>query len=160
MQSLGHGPLDATRTGRRAGALVGLAVVGALAVFAVSGSAGAQSSGRATTVTVRLRDFKYHASPAVVPAGTITFKVVNAGPSTHEFNVDRTALPDGSLPLRADGLTVNEQSPLVDNVGSISTVDDGQTASLTLRLTPGHYVLFCNLEGHYLGGMHVSLTVR
>jgi uncharacterized cupredoxin-like copper-binding protein len=27
-------------------------------------------------------------------------------------------------------------------------------------LAPGHYVLFCNLEGHYLGGMNVSLEVR
>ena len=34
------------------------------------------------------------------------------------------------------------------------------TRLLGLGLTPGNYVLYCNLEGHYLGGMHASLAVR
>ena len=33
----------------------------------------------------------------------------------------------------------------------------GATRDLTLQaLTPGHYVLFCNLYGHYRGGMYVD----
>ena len=27
-------------------------------------------------------------------------------------------------------------------------------------LKPGRYVLWCNLEGHYLGGMHASFEVQ
>jgi uncharacterized cupredoxin-like copper-binding protein len=27
-------------------------------------------------------------------------------------------------------------------------------------LAPGRYVLFCNMSGHYLGGMHRLLVVR
>jgi uncharacterized cupredoxin-like copper-binding protein len=30
---------------------------------------------------------------------------------------------------------------------------------LHLHLTPGRYVLFCNMAGHYLGGMHRTLVV-
>ena len=32
--------------------------------------------------------------------------------------------------------------------------------TLVLHLAPGHYVLYCNLEGHYLGGMYAALTVH
>jgi uncharacterized cupredoxin-like copper-binding protein len=31
---------------------------------------------------------------------------------------------------------------------------------MVLNLTPGRYVMYCNLEGHYLGGMYAALTVR
>jgi uncharacterized cupredoxin-like copper-binding protein len=36
-------------------------------------------------------------------------------------------------------------------------IDDRQT--MVLDLAAGHYVLYCNLEGHYLGGMYAALTV-
>ena len=158
MQTLGHGTVDAARL--RWGAALAAAVLVVAAIGFAAGPAVAQKTEPSTTVVVKIRDFKYHANRSVVPAGTVTFVVVNAGPSTHEFNVDRTDLPDGSLPLRADGLTVNEDSPLVHRIDSIDAVDYQSTASLTLHLTPGRYVLYCNLEGHYLGGMHTSLTVR
>jgi uncharacterized cupredoxin-like copper-binding protein len=29
-----------------------------------------------------------------------------------------------------------------------------------LTLKPGHYVLICNLSGHYTSGQHVDLTVK
>jgi uncharacterized cupredoxin-like copper-binding protein len=45
-------------------------------------------------------------------------------------------------------------------LGSIEVLKLGESDDLTLRLPPGHYVLWCNLEGHYLGGMHASLDVR
>ena len=34
------------------------------------------------------------------------------------------------------------------------------TRRLHVRLTPGHYELFCNMSGHYLGGMERELEVR
>ncbi|HEV2310636.1 MAG TPA: hypothetical protein VGU73_08940, partial [Acidimicrobiia bacterium] len=158
VQTLGHGPFDASRPWRRAA----LAAAMLLAAFVglATAPAAAQNGGASSTVIVNIRDFKYHDNPSTVPAGTITFRVVNAGPSTHEFNVDRTDVADGSLPLRADGLTVDEESPLLHRIGSLDTIGYQSTRSLTLRLRAGHYVLYCNLEGHYLGGMHVSLTVR
>jgi uncharacterized cupredoxin-like copper-binding protein len=94
-----------------------------------------------------------------VPAGTVTFHIENHGPSTHELNVDATSLASGHLPLGANGLQVNEDANVLHNVGSLGDIRVFTTQDLSLHLQPGHYVLFCNLEGHYLGGMHVALTV-
>ena len=29
-----------------------------------------------------------------------------------------------------------------------------------MHLEPGRYVLFCNMEGHYMAGMHTVLVVH
>ena len=113
---------------------------------------------RACVVVVE-HDFKITASTNSVPAGTVTLQVKNHGPSTHEINIDETSAGPGALPLLANSLQVNEDSSSLHNVGSLSGIRVGTTQDLTLRLKPGHYVLFCNLEGHYLGGMHVALEV-
>jgi uncharacterized cupredoxin-like copper-binding protein len=113
-----------------------------------------------TPVNVRLEDFKVRRDAAVVPAGTVSFRILNQGPTSHELKVVRTDRAPDKLPLQRDGLTVNEDAPgidLVDEVGGLD-IDDRQT--LVLRLAPGNYVFYCNFEGHYLGGMYAALTVR
>ena len=109
-------------------------------------------------VRVALRDFQIGTSAATVRAGTVTFDVSSEGPTTHEFVVVRTELAPQSLPLSSDGITVNEDSLQLTHVGEVSDVDIDTSDTLTLHLAPGHYVLFCNLEGHYLAGMHTSLN--
>jgi uncharacterized cupredoxin-like copper-binding protein len=113
-----------------------------------------------TPVNVLLKDFEVQQDTAVVPAGTVSFRIRGQGPTTHEFIVVRTDRDPDKLPLQRDGLTVNEDAPgidLLDEAGSLD-IDDRQT--LVLRMAPGHYVMYCNFEGHYLGGMHAALTVR
>jgi uncharacterized cupredoxin-like copper-binding protein len=115
---------------------------------------------RGTPVNVLLEDFEVRQDAAVVPAGTVSFRIRGQGPTTHEFIVVRTDRPPDKLPLQRDGLTVDEEAPgveLVDEAGGLD-IDDRQT--LVLDLAPGHYVMYCNLEGHYLGGMYAALTVR
>jgi uncharacterized cupredoxin-like copper-binding protein len=115
---------------------------------------------RGTPVNVLLKDFEVRQDAAVVPAGTVSFRIRGQGPTTHEFIVVRTDRPPDKLPLQRDGLTVDEEAPgveLVDEAGGLD-IDDRQT--LVLDLAPGHYVMYCNLEGHYLGGMYAALTVR
>jgi len=76
------------------------------------------------------------------------------------FIVVRTDLLPAKLPLQDDGLTVDEDADgvkLVDEAGGLD-IDDRQT--MVLDLAPGHYVMYCNLEGHYLGGMYAALTVN
>ena len=110
-------------------------------------------------MTVVEHDFRLAASPVSVRAGIVTLVIENRGPSTHELNVDRSSLASGALPLRANTLQVNEDSTQLVNVGSLGDIPMRSTRRLTLKLTPGRYVLFCNLEGHYLGGMHAELDV-
>jgi uncharacterized cupredoxin-like copper-binding protein len=113
-----------------------------------------------TPVNVRLEDFKVQRDAAVVPAGTVSFRILNHGPTTHEFIVVRTDRAPEKLPLQRDGLTVNEDAPGIDLLDEAEGLDIDDRRTLVLRLAPGHYVLYCNLEGHYLGGMHASLAVR
>jgi len=114
---------------------------------------------RGKLVSVRESDFKLTTDTVLVHAGLVTFRVHNSGPSTHEFNVDRTDLAADALPLQANGLSVNEDSKRMHRVGDMDGLRLGTTHDLTLRLTPGHYVVYCNLEGHYLGGMYALLEV-
>jgi uncharacterized cupredoxin-like copper-binding protein len=114
-----------------------------------------------TPVNVVLEDFKVQPDAAVVPAGTVSLRLLGHGPTAHELIVVRTDRAPDKLPLQRDGLTVNEEAPgveLVDETEGLLDIDDRET--LTLDLAAGNYVLYCNLEGHYLGGMHAPLTVR
>jgi uncharacterized cupredoxin-like copper-binding protein len=113
-----------------------------------------------TPVNVRLEDFKVRRDAAVVPAGTVSFRILNQGPTSHEFKVVRTDLAPDKLPLQRDGLTVNEDAPGIDLVDEVGGLDIDDRQNLALRLAPGNYVFYCNFEGHYLGGMYAALTVR
>jgi uncharacterized cupredoxin-like copper-binding protein len=113
-----------------------------------------------TPVNVRLEDFRVRPDAAVVPAGTVSFRILNQGPTTHEFIVVRTDRAPGKLPLQRDGLTVDEEARGIEFLDEVEGLDIDDRQTMVLRLAPGHYVLYCNLEGHYLGGMYEALTVR
>ncbi|MEP7203616.1 MAG: cupredoxin domain-containing protein [Ilumatobacteraceae bacterium] len=138
---------------RVVGGLSGVAAVWLLACCSASSSA---TGG----IAVRMDDFKLHLTTTTAPPGQVKLRLDNSGPSTHEINVDRTDLAAKDLPIRADGLAVDEKSSLLTRMGSIEVVEAGDKATLTLDLPPGHYVLYCNLEGHYLGEMYANLDVR
>ena len=113
-----------------------------------------------TPVNLLLKDFKVREDVAVVPAGTVRFRILNQGPTSHEVNVVRTDHAPEKLPLQRDGLTVDEEADGMKFLDDAEGLDIDDRQSLVLDLTPGHYVLYCNLEGHYLGGMYAALTVR
>jgi uncharacterized cupredoxin-like copper-binding protein len=113
-----------------------------------------------TPVNVLLEDFRVRQDAAVVPAGTVSFRILNQGPATHEYIVVRTDRAPDELPLQRDGLTVNEEAPGIDLLDEAEGLDIDDRQTLVLDLAAGHYVMYCNLEGHYLGGMHAALTVH
>jgi uncharacterized cupredoxin-like copper-binding protein len=140
-----------------------VAVLLAVVILVVSFAAARrheQPSPPGTAVTVLLDDFNVHRTTATASSGMVRFQLVNNGPSTHEFIVVRTDRAPAQLPLQRDGLTVDEEGRGVDPVDEAEGLDIGDRRTLTLDLAPGHYVLFCNMEGHYLGGMHAAFTVR
>jgi uncharacterized cupredoxin-like copper-binding protein len=115
---------------------------------------------RGTPVNVLLEDFTLRRDVDVVPAGTVRFRILNQGPTTHELSVIRTDRAPDKLPLQRDGLTINEDAPGMDFLDEAEGLDIGDRRTLALRLAAGNYVLYCNMEGHYLGGMHAAFTVR
>jgi uncharacterized cupredoxin-like copper-binding protein len=115
---------------------------------------------RGTPRNVLLKDFEVRQEATVVPAGSVSFRIRNEGPTSHELIVVRTDLAPGKLTLQGDGLTVDEEADGIELVDDVDSLDIDDRETLVLDLTPGHYVLYCNFEGHYLGGMYEALTVR
>jgi uncharacterized cupredoxin-like copper-binding protein len=141
---------------RRRAALCALPAVLALAGC---GTAAIPAAHPATTVGIVLQDFKISAGATRLAAGKVTFVVANNGPSTHEFNVDRTSLAGDALPIDSTGVSVDQSSPSLQRQGSVESAGLGTTRRLTLDLKAGHYVFYCDLPGHYMSGMRVSVDV-
>src|SRR3954466_222753 len=100
------------------------------------------------------RDFKISAPRTLAP-GKVDLSVDNTGPDDHELIIVRAS---GSIPRRADGLTLDEDAVEKQTVGVLEPGMGRRDLDVTLR--PGRYVMFCNMQGHYLGGMHRALRVR
>jgi uncharacterized cupredoxin-like copper-binding protein len=126
-----------------------------LAALALAACGGSTAGVAGTVLDIHERDFHIGA-PQQVHAGVVTLRVHNEGPDHHELLVARSS---GALPLRADGFTVDEEAIQHEEPGSLEPAEAGAVRQLRLNLVPGRYVLFCNMAGHYLGGMHTTLLV-
>jgi uncharacterized cupredoxin-like copper-binding protein len=134
----------------------GLFVLAVLAAACSSTSTGSAPATGGRSLAVKVSDFKITA-PAHVAAGRLLLRVHNAGPDMHELLAVRS---DGrALPLRGDNLTVDEDALKARTVGELEDDHPGSDRSWTLTLAPGTYEVFCNMSGHYLGGMHTKLVV-
>jgi uncharacterized cupredoxin-like copper-binding protein len=106
--------------------------------------------------------------PSPLTPGVHTIGLTNKGVMRHELVMFKTDLPALHLPVKANG-DVDEDSPLLTKVadsGSGPAVDadsvpPGHTETFTTDdLTPGHYVVVCNLPNHYKLGMAQNVTVK
>jgi uncharacterized cupredoxin-like copper-binding protein len=138
------------RTRRRLIALT-LCPAAALSIFGCGSGSGSPPGG--PHAQIRERDFKISA-PQTLPAGRVALSVDNVGPDDHELIVVRASR---SLPRRPDGLTLDEDAFEKQTVGVLEPGLGSRQLDVTLR--PGRYVMFCNMQGHYLGGMHHAFTV-
>ena len=134
-----------------------LLVLVCLALLACSGCGSGDETAGAQVVRITERDFRISA-PKYVRAGDVLLSVRNRGPDAHELIVVRER--SSRLPLRRDGSTVSEEKLEPVIVGVLEAGQPGSVRKLRLHLPPGRYQLFCNMSGHYLGGMHHTLVVR
>jgi uncharacterized cupredoxin-like copper-binding protein len=103
-------------------------------------------------------DYQINLSTTTMKAGEITFNIQNtASDLEHEFVVVDTDLAPADMPLNADGDVDEDQITVVDEQEAIQA---GESATLTVTLDPGHYVIMCNLPGHFAQGMHIEITVE
>jgi uncharacterized cupredoxin-like copper-binding protein len=142
---------------RARAALVLSAVVltGALLTPAAEAAPSGITPGRGPHAVVE-EDFHITA-PDVVRAGRVRLRVTNSGPDDHELIVVRRR--DGELPMRRDGLTVDEDAIRRQVAGALEAGEPGRVRTLRVKLEPGRYELFCNMSGHYLGGMEAEFEV-
>jgi uncharacterized cupredoxin-like copper-binding protein len=116
-----------------------------------SGSGASQPAG--PRAQINERDFKISA-PRTLPPGKVVFSVDHTGPDDHELIVVRAS---ASLPREADGLILDEDAFEKQTVGVLEPGIGRRQLDVTLR--PGRYEMFCNMQGHYLGGMHRAFRV-
>lgn len=95
------------------------------------------AEGEGTPLAITAGDIYLEPDEATVPAGPITVTYTNEGQLRH------TLLVDGAAP--GFYLDVPER---------------GATATGTMQLRPGTYVLYCDIAGHRAAGMEGTLTVE
>jgi uncharacterized cupredoxin-like copper-binding protein len=141
-------------------------------------AAGTQLASGPESVDVTISDSGVHGStpmsgtvvpsPASVSGGDITFVVKNTGTVPHELVVLKTDTPFDKLPVSDSGdppAPVTTGADKVDEGPSVGETGDpnlaaGETRTFTIKnMTPGNYVLVCNLAGHYAMGMRAAFTV-
>lgn len=134
-----NGPMSSgsARTAMSGGAMMG------------GNAAGNPAPAGVRTIQVKLGEMWVKPDYTSVKAGEVTFAATNTGQVEHELMIER-------MPLRMDGPgRPNEEAAQ----GMIEDMGPGQSGRMTLKLTPGSYVLFCNVSGHYAAGQHIRFTV-
>jgi uncharacterized cupredoxin-like copper-binding protein len=100
-----------------------------------------------------------NASPKVVPRGKIRFDVTNlASRFVHEVIIAPVADENQQLTYDATKNKVDEET--IKTLGQVAEIEPNKSASLTLELKPGKYVLYCNLPGHFMAGMWTVVEVK
>lgn len=110
-------------------------------------------------ISVTENDFSIMTDKQSAPAGQVQFNVQNNGPSVHEFMLYRTDLAPDQLPQDSTTAVVQE-GPGVVNVAMTDNIAPNGNTTLTAQLTPGRYVLACNLPTHYQLGMRMGFSVQ
>ncbi len=119
------------------------AVIGLGALLAGLFAAGLAAAG--TTVTPPARalvfanEYRLTVSRESVPAGRVVIQLRNIGEDDHDLVVRR---PGGPA------------------LGTTGIVRPGRLGQLSVRLTPGRYVLFCSVADHEQRGMRRVLVAK
>jgi len=118
------------------------------------------ASSAVPNIAVVEKDFSIQATPPTVKGGLVDVTVANAGPSAHEFLIFRADQAPDALPTGSDG-RVDESSDQITKVfDSGDNIAANGSKVFHAALTPGKYVMVCNLPGHYKAGMHEAFTVH
>lgn len=116
------------------------------------------------TINIVLQEWRISADKHVVKAGPITFHLTNKGIGEHELIILRTDRDAKQLPMKHGKVNEATAGQLI---GEIEEFPPGVEVRTTFTLSPGKYVLFCNLQNtgndgsssHYHLGMHTALEV-
>jgi uncharacterized cupredoxin-like copper-binding protein len=102
------------------------------ALVAAAPVAARPAAATATTVTVKMTEFKFVLSKKTVPHGKVTFKLVNRGKLNHDFAI------------------AGKKSKLIG---------PGKSGLFTVTLRAGKLAYKCTVAGHAAAGMKGKLTV-
>ena len=138
------------------GAALGLGLIALFGIIAWQASTGAPAGGN-TQVRVTEAGMSLKLDRAAVPAGKVTFVVINSDKVKHEAVLLKTDQAPDALIMASDENKADEEAS-AENVGEVE-VEAGTTGTVTMDLTPGKYVLICNMVDHYKAGMYSAFEV-
>ncbi len=125
-----------------------LLIVGLLAVAACSSGASSSTGGNApgsgtpaggvTPTAIHVRDFTLDPVTVSATGGSVSLAVTNDGPTIHNVTIRNAA---GTI------------------LAATKDLQPGTSESLSTKLAPGSYILFCSLPGHESLGIKGTLTV-
>jgi uncharacterized cupredoxin-like copper-binding protein len=136
---------------------VPLVAICAAALSACGGLPGSTTDDQVVNVT--MTEYTVQLGTDAVPAGKVTFRILNEGTVKHEFVILRTDLAVTALPSDPATNKVQEEATGIQHVDEIDGVDAGQQRDLTVDLKAGRYLLVCNYPGHVHAGMTAFITV-
>jgi len=113
----------------------------------------------ARTIVVTLgepHEFAIGLSAGTISSGEVTFEVTNGGALPHQFILVAHEGDPASLPLA----NVNVDITQVRVLGESGDLDPAATATITVDLEAGSYVIFSNMGGHYGAGMFTPFVVE
>jgi uncharacterized cupredoxin-like copper-binding protein len=132
--------------------LVGLCLL----VLVASCSSAPETLPADVALIVDMKEYSITLNTPTVKAGVVKFGIRNLGTMVHDFNLIKTDLAPDKLPIdtasakaRTDGL-----------VKQMINIAQGRVTTLDADLAPGHYVIICNVAGHYQLGMRTELAVQ
>ena len=100
-----------------------------------------------------------NANPKVVTRGTVKFNVTNlASELVHEVILAEVNDENQTLTYDETRDVVDEET--IQTLGQVAEIAPSRTASFTLDLKPGKYILYCNYGGHFMAGMWTVVEVE
>ncbi|HSB00849.1 MAG TPA: cytochrome C oxidase subunit IV family protein [Anaerolineales bacterium] len=109
-------------------------------------------------IDVKEVSFQINFSQYNAQAGPITFHIVNgADDMLHEFILIQSDASADELPTDEKTGRVNEDAVTI--ITAAEDIPPSQSRNITVNLAAGHYVIVCNLPGHYEQGMRVDFNV-
>jgi len=112
-------------------------------------------SGEGQEVEVGLNEWNVIVEAPTVAAGKVKFEGENEGKVPHELVVLKTDTK--AADLETEGATAKEEG---EKLGEAEDIAPGEHKDVEVDLEAGHYILLCNLPGHYEQGMYADLDVQ
>jgi uncharacterized cupredoxin-like copper-binding protein len=122
-------------------------------------SASESPASDAADLSGTVREWGIELSSARSTSGEVSIGLTNGGTIPHEFIVVRTELTTEELLATVDPASNRLDEAMLDAAGEQPEFAPGEVKLLTLDLSPGKYIVLCNIAGHFSNGMHASLEI-
>lgn len=108
---------------------------------------------------IKMAKMAININPTMVARGNVKFNVTNlAGALVHEVIVAQ--VNDENELLSFDAVKNEVDEDTIQTLGQVAEIYPNKTASMTLELKPGKYILYCNVAGHFMAGMWTVIEVK